>query len=845
MRDLKSEILTATDGGLDILKNLYPQIPQNLKKNFRIRPPEKDTNMSASLWLNNDGVYYLNDFGDRSLNGNAIDHFMRLKNVDFSSAIKMLAEDLSIINPSSTQRQRSEENIIQITDKELVLKKFTKRELEYFGDKITSQLLSQYDIHSVRKYGKLKSSPDYFLFFYGPFKNGQKKWGKINKPQDKEDRFFQIGERSKDFIFGFKQLPDFTSEIFIAAGEKDVVSLASKGYYAVAFNSETARISDKQISLLRSKCKTLYVLFDIDEGGVKSANELIDKYPFILKVTLPQELKNYIDWRGNPSNDISDLFRFYSKEQFEELIDIASSSDNICLNIDNLICKVGKESKKKLIVNQTNLLKALQDASIFRYKRDGKNIFIRIKGTVLHEVTISQIRDFIINELKIRNKKFELERILKGAKHYLNEGNLSTLRLKRKVEEFKGRHGKELFFFQGKIWNISSDKIDEVSYNTMKEYLWDYQLINWFPVLEKDYFTIKRDDRGDFSFSYKKGYCDFLDFIINTSNIYWEKDTETKTTQELREGTYQILSKITGIGYLLHTNKEESMRKAVIATDFVERNIGEEQGGTGKSLVGMALMELLPTHYRGAGQKDFFKDKHILSGIAPQTKLIFFDDASKDFKPKDVYTLITGIPDVNNKHENVFHLDREQSLKLFITTNHTPQSTGSATDRRFFFMTFSNYYNLKHQPIHDFDREMFKKDWGYEQWNRFYNFMAQCVKAYLKFGLVYAPFESVQANRLRSSINQPFLEWAEENEDLFVDKTLKKAEFDNLFMAALSENERRYMNTRLIKKSLKQYCELKGLLYNPSKEGDHIKRNGKEYYEIQLPEEGSNGKREQ
>jgi hypothetical protein len=841
MRDLKSEILAATDGGLLILKKIYPQIPINTKKKFRIRQPDDDKDMSASLW-NNNGIWHLRDFGKSGKEGNAIDHYMMHNNVDFSTAIKMLAEDLSLINPSYNRQGTNAKNILHVAEKELVLKKFSKEELVYFGHNISSQLLNRYDIQSLESYGKLKSKADYYLFLYGPFNNGDSIWCKINRPSEKKTRFFQVGIRPSDFIFGFKQLPNYTSEIFITGGEKDVVSLASKGYYAVSFNSETARISDKQISLLRSKCKTLYVLYDIDEGGVNSATEIIDKYSFIVKVTLPQALKNYKDFRGNQSNDISEYFRYFSKEQFEELIDLATSSDNICLNVDNLFSKVDKDSQKLKMI-QTNLVYALQDASIYRYEIEGKSIFIRVKGPILQELTISQIRDFCINEIKVRDKEVELEKILSGSKYYFNHRHLDGLRKKRKVEEFKGRQGSELFFFQGKIWNISSDMIEEESYNSLNEYLWDYQLINWFPVLEKDYFTIKKNGNGDFSFSYQKGYCNFLDFIINTSNIYWNKDSENKTAKDLNEVTYHILSKITGLGYLLHTNKEESMRKAVIATDFVERNIGEEQGGTGKSLVGMALMELVPTHYRGAGQKDFFKDKHILSGIAPQTKLLFFDDAGKDFKPKDVYTLITGIPDVNNKHENVFHLDREQSLKLFITTNHTPQSTGNATDRRFFFMTFSNFYNLKHQPIHDFDKEMFKKDWGYDQWNRFYNFMAQCVKAYLKFGLVEAPFESVRTNRLRSSINQPFLEWAEENEDLFVGQKIYRPDFDKPFMASLSEYERRNMSTRIIKESLKQYCELKGLLFNPSKKGKNIKQNSKEYYEIQLPEGGTNGKR--
>ncbi|MBK3518721.1 toprim domain-containing protein [Carboxylicivirga marina] len=838
MRDLKSEILSATDGGLDIFKNLCPNIPDNLNKKFRVRPPDDDKDESASL-RNKLGVYYLTDFGDDGIERNAIDYYMKQHNVDFPTAIKRLAEDLSLMK-SSTRNSIQKANKLHVGDKDLVLKKFSNDELEYFGDRITSQLLKQYDIHSLESYGKLKSKKRYFLFLYGPFSSGESKWCKVNRPFEKKDRFFQVGPRLRDFIFGFKQLPFYCDTIIITSGEKDVVSLAAKGYHAVAFNSETVRITDEQISLLKSKCKTLYVLYDIDESGKKNANKIINKYPFILKIVLPEELKNHKDFRGNSSKDVSEYFRYYSRKQFDELIDLAKSSANIKVNVDNLVYV---DKKERLNVSLLSLLESLNAIYVYKYRIGDKEQFVRVEDAVIYKISPNELKDLVVNEMKLQGKRSELEKLMRGTNYYFNPYTLSNLPLKRELPEFKGEFKKEYFFFLGKIWSINKEQVTELDYKDFHSYIWDCQLIDWYPVLEPDYFKISKNSKGTYHLDYQKGYCDFLDFIYNTSNVYWEKEETEIIEDEKNEISLHFLNKITSLGYLLHTAREGSQRKGVIATDFVERNKHEEQGGTGKSVYGDALIQMLPTYYRGARQKNLLDDRHLLGGVEYRTKLVFFDDAGKSFDFGLLYTWITGRIDINKKFKDVVVMDQEHSVKFFITTNFSMLSKGKAHDRRAHFVIFSDYYNLNHQPINDFGQDFFSKTWSYQQRNRFYNLMAQCVKAYFQFGLVEAPKQNLKRNQIRASINEAFLEWAEENEDLFVGQNIYRPDFDKPFIASLSEYERRNMSTRIIKESLKQYCELKGLLFNPSKKGKDIKRNSKEYYEIQLAEGGTNGKR--
>jgi 5S rRNA maturation endonuclease (ribonuclease M5) len=55
--------------------------------------------------------------------------------------------------------------------------------------------------------------------------------------------------------------------VFITGGEKDVLSLASHGFSAVCFNSETAEISTDILDMLSMRFKHIFVLYDMDEPG--------------------------------------------------------------------------------------------------------------------------------------------------------------------------------------------------------------------------------------------------------------------------------------------------------------------------------------------------------------------------------------------------------------------------------------------------------------------------------------------------------------------------------------------------------------------------------------------------
>ncbi len=115
--------------------------------------------------------------------------------------------------------------------------------------------LRRYHVHSLRSVTFYKADGKSFNIFgskaipaYGYFFNDMKGI-KVYRPKA-ENRFLYGGDLPTPYVFGWEQLQENGDMVFITGGEKDVLSLASHGYNAIAFNSETAKIPADKIKLL-------------------------------------------------------------------------------------------------------------------------------------------------------------------------------------------------------------------------------------------------------------------------------------------------------------------------------------------------------------------------------------------------------------------------------------------------------------------------------------------------------------------------------------------------------------------------------------------------------------------
>jgi DNA primase len=295
----------------------------------------------------------------------------------------------------------------------------------------------------------------------------------------------------------------------------------------------------------------------------------------------------------------------------------------------------------------------------------------------------------------------------------------------------------------------------------------------------------------------------------------------TKPEQQLQDNICHthFLSKITAIGYLLHTFKDPSKEKAVVAMDGVESEVGESEGRTGKSLMGQALNKVLNTAYING--KNFENDRYPWEEVDERTDLIFIDDVNPNYNFELLFPQITGKFQVEKKGIAKFTIPKEESPKIFITTNHALKGDGSSFKDRQHLIGFSDYFNDARKPIDVYHKRFFD-EWDFDQWNAFYNFMAECIHIYLKHGLIKAPEENLDKRKQRQTMGEVFLEWAEEFysdvNNLNIDITKRKLyDYGEKSFLEKYPAQKRFTSPTNFKKKLKAYAAYKGYVFNPHK----------------------------
>lgn len=250
---------------------------------------------------------------------------------------------------------------------------------------------------------------------------------------------------------------------------------------------------------------------------------------------------------------------------------------------------------------------------------------------------------------------------------------------------------------------------------------------------------------------------------LNEKGVY-ERFVENITSnggvvnEENKRGAMSI------IGYLMSRYKNIATSKAIFITEKAAGSDegAEATGGTGKGIFLQALKQ-----FRIQGEIDgktyHNDDKFRFSGYQYGQSQMVIQDVTERFDIKNIYNLITNDFPLEKKGVDKETISFDKSPKIIITSNYVLKGMNEgSTDRRLIVLELENYYSAKFSPYDEFGCAFFTADWDEAEWNKFDNFIVQCVQEYLNNGVRSVTTEQFHEKKIIASIKGKVDLWFDE-----------------------------------------------------------------------------------
>lgn len=530
------KIYQETDGGLDIFAYYFGSAALADPKHY-VKAREEKTASARVSWYDN--YWRITDFGNQSeLNGaKAIEFVMWKENLEYYDALQFIERviirheiDGNDFSGSRFAPEYSYRELIP-TDKKGEYK-FTfkehpsKEDLEAFGRYVTEEHLDHFFCKVIESYeycgnhkklGKdvvhqFKSTRDFPMFL---FDDGEYK--KMYKPHEKEkkNRFFYIGTKPVDYIYGLKQIkaadnefvddnddpetedqesikrPDNKPEavvvdLFRVSGESDAINLYSLGFHAYWLNSESKEFTWEMFKEVDALCKNHYQIMDLDPTGhsemYKNALKHIDQYT----IELPQWLTTKTDWRGNKCKDLKDFINISGSTEESTRRDLLVLK-RAAMRVKFWNRVVDKKTKSvNYNLNMEDFFFFLKANGFYQmdsiYHKKAGYCYVKLDGKVANLIHPDDIKRIVKRFTKdwIRSKKLmdakEILNKLNGSAQ-ISEANLDGL---PKIElNFKNfSRNAEFLHFNNLSLRINKDKIESIKHAEVPNYILGNLVVN-------------------------------------------------------------------------------------------------------------------------------------------------------------------------------------------------------------------------------------------------------------------------------------------------------------------------------------------------------------------------------
>lgn len=896
----KEDILLATEGGKNVILDYFPQssVGFSSRRNFKMRAD--DRNPSGTVFIK-DNVWFVQDKGGTDTKAyTAITLVMEQEGLNFPQALQFIAqkfaphllEDKAVsLAPKPRMEKVTPSDTIEV-----IIRpggEFTAKELDLLGYNITQKICDEFHLKPVESYITRKnekgvswqifSTDEYPIYFYdyGSF-------GKIYQPMG-ELRFLWTGEKpdglisgDEKFLFRYAQaskgeFPEVDTsqgvderweDLIICSGPSDALNVYQAGYHVCWLNSESAKLSPYEFSLLSRLAKNVYICYDIDETGLKKTFELALTYLDLKIITLPETLRKFRARGGKFCKDAKDFFVHYRRPEQQNPTKLFAQLVKLSYSLKFWVEKRDKKGEfSGYDINNEQLYAFLNACGFWKIETSSNKkgfTFCFVKDNVVELIDEDSISatcsNFLIEYLKEHPEYYS--QMLVNAIHRSNQIKLSSLERLRMIQpNFKSFDKvSDRFFFKNAVVKVTSAGVEAFKPGQDDYYVYKHKIIDHEFSIEKPLFEVnyteqyatllnrynsgsvtplspefvalkKEIDALPDTLKYELKINDwdfsFLRYIYNTGRAYWRKEElgHQLSEQEQKEVELHFINKVAALGYQIFKHKDAGQAYGIYAMEMEGGDIGTHLGGTGKSLFISSIEQVRKQLFINGQDLNLNSPEFMFSGVERNiTDHVFFDDLNEFVDLHRFMPMITGKMTVNAKYQNAFVLDYKDSPKVAFTSNHGIKNFDASLRRRTWFTAFSSYYHpedpmkgLKERSPYTEFRKNLITDYTPAEMNKFYNFMMQCLQAYLKFRVrIQPPMDQIEKRNIQRAITDEFIWWAEDyfNEER-LNTLVNKHEAFEAYKATLNEKVAKMIKINTFKTRLIQFCQYKEWIFNP------------------------------
>lgn len=392
-----------------------------------------------------------------------------------------------------------------------------------------------------------------------------------------------------------------------------------------------------------------------------------------------------------------------------------------------------------------------------------KPTWVLIESNKVKTTSVEVIKDFVLDYL-MNKREISVWNYCASYQNLFSEQFLLMLE-SIDLEILTDTKYKSYIPYQNGVLEITKDDFRLIDFIDIGYYIWDDH------ILDRDFIEIEEFEN------------DYQRFINNISN------NEPFAIECV-------------LGYLLSTYKNRSNNKAVILNDEV---ISENpEGGTGKGVLVQGVAQIRKTSIIDGklfdGKKSF-----AYQTVSLDTKILVFDDVAKGFSFEEKFSLVTEGLTLERKNKDAIKLNVHDSPKLIISTNYAIKGEGNSHDRRRFEVEIAQYYGSKLTPEDEFGRQLFD-DWELIDFQKFDNYMVDCLQKFLKNGLVKQNAKNIKMRKFIAESSMEFYEWIHEPDNCLRNERIDKQVAFNNFVNEYKDFQK-YLTRKKFNIWVQKYCK--------------------------------------